>query len=108
MFSVLADTTVAVGPIMAGLDPYITYGIGALITAAVAWALALANKFVGLKVADADVASADQYFTDLAKRAVAAAEGNLATARIDVKSSIVASLVNEAVVNGRALSTNWG
>ena len=104
----MSDTTIAAASILADLQPVVSVVIGAVIAAAVAGALALGNKFLGLKISADDQAQVDKYLTELAQRGVAAAEGNLATAQINVGSPIVAKLVNEALDNGPAVLAKFG
>ena len=104
----MSDTTLSVATILADVQPIVNLIVGGIVAAAVAGALALGHKFLGLQITADDQAQIDQYLTELAKRGVATAEGNLATAAIDVKSPIVAKLVNEALDNGPAVLAKFG
>ena len=104
----MSDASISVATLLADLQPVVNVAIGGLVSAVVAGALALGYKFLGLKISADDQAQVDKYLTELAQRGVAAAEGNLASAQIDVKSPIVAKLVNEALDNGPAVLAKFG
>ena len=101
----MSDTTVAATSLVANFQPYVIACVGALVSASLAFGLALLSKWLGFKIDDATSKEVDAYLVGLVQKAIAGAADNFATAKIDVHSTIVKALVNEAINFGpQALS----
>lgn len=91
--SAVPDTVVSGGPLFQIIEPYLVSGLGAAITALIAWAAALVQKWMGLKI--------DQAHRD-ALHSAAMTGVNMALSRlgttansltIDTKSAVIAQAI---------------
>lgn len=96
----MSDTTIAATSLVADLQPYVVALAGAVVSASMAFGIALFSKWLGLKIDDATSKDAEAYLVGLVQKAIAGASDNLATAKIDVHSTIVKALVDEALNYG--------
>jgi hypothetical protein len=82
-------TTVAVAPFVAAVQPYLTAAATALVGGAITLAATAFRKFTGFQIDAANLSAIQAAAAIEAGKAVAAASDNLATARINVGSTIV-------------------
>lgn len=92
-----ADTTVAVGDLWTGLQPYIVAAIGALITAAVGWLIMLANKKLGISIDDSMRRSLQTAATNAAGLVLNQLGNQLSGVKVDVKNQLVADAANYVI-----------
>ena len=103
-----ASATIVAGTITSAVMPYILSALSVIIAAALTFLASAAHRYVGVTIQDTTIKEADTYLLGLAKKAVAAATDNLATAQINVHSPLVKALVNEAVQYGPEVLTKLG
>lgn len=87
------DTVVTGGPLFQLIEPYLVSGIGALITALIAWAAALVQRWVGIKIDQANreaLHSAAMTGVNLALSKLGAEANDLS---FDTKSAVIAQAV---------------
>jgi hypothetical protein len=92
-----ADTTVAIGDLWVGLQPYIVAAIGALITAAVGWLIMVANKKLGISIDDSMRSSLQTAATNAAGLVLNQLGNQLSGVKVDVKNQLVADAVNYVI-----------
>jgi hypothetical protein len=85
---------VSLAPLVAAIQPYLTAAVTAAVGVVVPLAFAELKRLTGLQVDQANVAAIQAAAQTEAAKAVAAADDNLASAKIDVSSPIVGTAVS--------------
>ena len=93
----MSDTAIAASSLVADAQPYVVALIGVVVTAVGALISAEIKRYTGLAVDQAMLAKVERYIEDKAAQRVASAADNLAGARIDVHSPVVAEIVAKIV-----------
>ena len=86
-----AATAVAAAPFVALLQPYLTAAATAIVGGAITLGAAALRKWTGVQIDAASIAAIHAECATEAGKAIAAATDNLATAKIDVNSTLVAA-----------------
>lgn len=89
-----ADTTINVADIWNGIAPYLVAAIGALISAALGWLIALINRKLGISIDDSMRASLQTAATNAAGLVLNQLGNSLQGKKIDVGNQFVADAVN--------------
>jgi len=93
----VAVTTISVGPLVAVLTPIALAILAGVIRFAVKDVAELAAKWLHVKIAESDQQAATDYLSTLAAKALAEAEGNLASIAFTDDHPVVDAIVNQAL-----------